>query len=307
MIKRLALVLLLTAACAGTPTPTPTLTPALKALPTHPPPTPAANPSALPAVTLAPAPTAGAAATPAPIPYVVQSGDTFIGIAVQHNVTLEALQALNAGLDPANLKPGQTILLPPEAANTAPAPTGPLAVSVPPFACRPTPVASLLCLTEFVNTTAQPVANLSVKATLESGESAVAYSPLDVIPPGSAAPLAAVFAAGSAATATATMLTADPGGGLAARFVWLAVSEVTGAPAAAGFTLSGAVTNPAASAVRSVTVVATLYNAAGQVTDYRAVILTGSLEGTASQSFSVALPGVNNAARWAVVAQGRAP
>ncbi|TCL57871.1 LysM repeat protein [Hydrogenispora ethanolica] len=46
-------------------------------------------------------------------PYTIQAGDTFIGIARRFGYPLDALLAINPGLDPDRLQVGQTVCLPP--------------------------------------------------------------------------------------------------------------------------------------------------------------------------------------------------
>ncbi len=319
-MKRLLLLTLLLAACttpapAGTDTsgepvePPPTIT--LRALPTHTP-TPGEPVEPLPTDTPLPTPTLLPTATP--IVYVIQTGDTLIGIAVKHNITLEALEAINPGINPTNLQPGQAVFIPapaldPLAPNQAVVAT-PLPVSLDSFQCSPTPVASLICLTEFTNTTDQPIINLSVKATLLNsdnsiGDSTVAFSPLDLIPPGASVPLGAVFNGGSQRLAIASPLTAEVGGGLADLYATLPVPDVTGASDGGAFTLTGTLTNTTPTALNTVVVVGTVYNAAGDVTGYRKIALTQPLAAGESASFSLSMPGVAEAARWQVLAQGR--
>lgn len=88
-------------ASPATPTPPPAAPRAplaASAAPLPPSPTPTAPP---PSVKAAPART-----------HIVKSGDTPATIARQHNVKLEALQAVNPGLDPKRLKIGQSLAVP---------------------------------------------------------------------------------------------------------------------------------------------------------------------------------------------------
>lgn len=321
-MKRLFLLILLTSlvvAC-GTPTPVGTDTPGepvepaptatLRALPTHT--ASPAFPTALPTDTPLPTPTALPTATP--IVYVIQSGDTLIGIAVKHDVTLEALEAINPGINPTNLQPGQAVFIPPPAldplAPNQAAVATPLPITLDSFQCSPTPVASLICLTEFTNNTDQPIINLSVKATLLNsdnsiGDSTVAFSPLDLIPPGVSVPLGAVFNGGSQRLAIASPLTAEVGGGLADLYATLPVPNVTTSTTDGAFTLTGTLTNTSPTALNTIVVVGTVYNAAGAVTGYRKVTLPAPLAVGESAAFTLSMPGVAEAARWQVIAQGR--
>jgi hypothetical protein len=184
-------------------------------------------------------------------------------------------------------------------------------VAANPFTCYPTPAASLICLSEFVNTAGQPIVNLAVQATLINedgtpGSSGMAYSPLDLIPPGAVVPLAVVFnAPAEGNTANALVTQADSGAGLADRFALLTVNDVSGSPAQGGFTVNGSLVNPISTELRSVVVIATVYNALGSVTGYRKIVLAEPLAANASAVFSIILPGNSEADRWTVIAQGR--
>lgn len=100
-----------TAAVSATATPTPpvTRTPAATT-------TAAATPGASPSPSASPSPAGSptASATPAagPRTYVVRSGDTLSSIAAEHGTTVEAIVALNPGLEPNTLQVGAEIRLP---------------------------------------------------------------------------------------------------------------------------------------------------------------------------------------------------
>ena len=102
----------------ATDTPEPTATPEAvatrepAATATPAPATPAATPVSTPAPTAAPEPTAAPALEP--IEYESVAGDTLSAIAVEFNVTIEAILALNPGLEPDSIQIGQTILVPRE-------------------------------------------------------------------------------------------------------------------------------------------------------------------------------------------------
>lgn len=92
--------------------------------------TPTATPTSTPTQT--PTPTS----TPTPIPplvHQVQEGETLIDIAVMHDTTVEAILALNPGVEPALINVGQVLLIP--AVTPTPGPTSTLEPGVP----TPTP------------------------------------------------------------------------------------------------------------------------------------------------------------------------
>ncbi len=94
-------------ALTPSPTPTLTLTPTVT-------PTATLTPTATPTATLTP--------TPAPIVHTVQRGDTFLGIANQYGVELDALLAANNLKATDILQPGDKLIIPAGAAE-APLPT----------------------------------------------------------------------------------------------------------------------------------------------------------------------------------------
>jgi len=95
---------------AATPEPVATSEPA--ATPTPAPATPAPTPVATPTPTATPEPTPAPA--PGPIEYEIVAGDTLSAIAVEFDVTVEAILALNPGLEPDSIQIGQVILVPRE-------------------------------------------------------------------------------------------------------------------------------------------------------------------------------------------------
>ena len=95
---------------AATAEPVATSEPA--ATPTPAPATPEPTPVATPTPTATPEPTPAPAA--GPIEYEIVAGDTLSAIAVEFDVTVEAILALNPGLEPDSIQIGQVILVPRE-------------------------------------------------------------------------------------------------------------------------------------------------------------------------------------------------
>ncbi len=104
-----------TAAVSATATATPPGTRTPGAL-TTPAPTSRATPGASPSPPASPSPagspTAAATPTPGPRTYTVRAGDTLSSIAAEHGTTVDAIVALNPGLDPDTLQVGAEIRLP---------------------------------------------------------------------------------------------------------------------------------------------------------------------------------------------------
>lgn len=87
--------------------------------------TPTRAPTATPTQTPSPTPTLPPSPTPTPVPpieYVVQQGDTLLGIALQFDVTTDQIIAYN-NLDSDIIVEGQTLLIPPPIPTPGPSPT----------------------------------------------------------------------------------------------------------------------------------------------------------------------------------------
>jgi LysM repeat protein len=157
--------------------------------------------------------------TPTPIIYVVQAGDTLIGIAKQFGVTAQFLQDVNAILDPRRLQIGQELLIPPEEPDTGPGlPTAtPVPVEVEGTAIYETPSGSLLLLGSVFNGNAEPLERVAVEASLldAGGEPVVtewAGASLQVVPAGESSAFAILFSSVPEpfVTFTVRVLSADP-------------------------------------------------------------------------------------------------
>ncbi len=94
--------------------PTPTPTPAARTETAVALTTPTGTPTATPGP-YTPAPTDTPTVTPTPIFYEVQAGDTLLGIAHRYGISLAALQEANGIIDPRSLQVGQRLVIPREA------------------------------------------------------------------------------------------------------------------------------------------------------------------------------------------------
>lgn len=137
--------------------------------------------------------------SPTPSIYEVRAGDTLSGIAYTFGVSLDELQALNPDVSPNNMPIGTKLKIPaastrlPSASTPTPAP-----VSVEQITCFSSAEGGGWCFVLVFNDNAAPLENLSARVVLLDGTgneaaSALALSPLDILPPGSRLPLAVYF------------------------------------------------------------------------------------------------------------------
>lgn len=273
-----------------------------------------------------PTPTFTPVPSPTPVVYVVQSGDTLLGIALQYGVSVDALRDANGLENPQFLSIGQALIIPvgheevqvtlgaPGENLILPTPT-PLPLSLAGVTFYHTPVGGLWCLGEVVNDSQGPVTNLQIQVVLVDA----AGNPLDVgmtlaaadyLPGGARAPFALLFKSPPAnvATVRATLVRAEPIGEITAAFVPLAVAGGAGAVSGPQYRVSGQVVNDSGVAVERVTVVVTIYDARQRVLGYRQAQLMaeGVLEAGTTLPFAVLLTpqGLESPANFSILAWG---
>jgi LysM repeat protein len=244
--------------------------------------------------------------SPTPIVYVVQRGDTLLGIAMEYGVSVEAIQRTNGIEDPRFLRVGQELLIPTgeeedEASSGGlllPTPT-PIPFDVQGVACYETPAGSLWCLGEVVNTAAAPVTNVQTLVTLfDTGGRRLAeadtFVAADLIPPGERSPFGVLFVEPPPGQTVpqVTILRGEVAGELTASYVPVSAIEVEGKLSGPQFEVIGQVQNDnTEKAAGSVSVVVTTYDADGLVTGFRqkAVDLETPLAPGATAPFSLLL------------------
>lgn len=288
-------------------TPTPPATPEVR-LPTH---TPRATHTPL---LLTPLPTSTFTPSPTPVVYVVQAGDTLIGIAKKYGVSVEAIQEANAILDPHRLQIGQELLIPQEENNRTPTPT-PTAV---PFEIlninfHESPVGSLWCLGEVLNVAGFDIERVQVEVSLYGEEGDVlatgsSFVALDVVPEGGKAPFAILFSEPPQRFAKYKVipLSGDPVLYLGNRYLDLEIVNERGFFEENVFILTGEVMNKGDFPAKEVTVVVTVYNVEGRVAGFRQVELNAEilLPGTSS-AFLTSLSPIGEVITYTFVAQGK--
>ncbi len=268
--------------CGSVVTPAGTAPPA--SIPAAPPPTPTVRAPSGPGSGTRGSGLLPATPTPSPPPiiYVVQEGDTLAGIAARYGVSVEALQRVNNVPNPLFLQIGQRLIIPvgEEEARAPtellPTPT-PMPAGIRGVAFYETPVGSLHCLGEVVNTTAYTLTNIQVQVVLfDAGGTPVAegkaFAAADLLPPAARAPFSLLFMAppSNFVAHQVYLIRGEAAGESAAKYVPLGVEDVRSAPYGPQFEISGTVRNldPGRSA-RVVIVVATTYDENGLVNGFR--------------------------------------
>ncbi len=238
------------------------------------PPTPDSDSSAW-----SPLGTPGPAVSPTPIVHVVQAGETLVSIALDYDVDVELLQWVNNISDPRLLRAGQQLVIPTgdEAITTPlplllPTPT-PLAAGVRGEGCYQTPVGSLQCLGEIVNTGAFTITNVHVNVALVDASGGVllgadAQTAAHVVPPGGRSPFRLLFTTPPEGWAGLSVVVAraEVAGLLPPSYVPMIVVESEGAPDDAQYEVTGVVENASRELLaESVSVIVTAYNEEGYV------------------------------------------
>jgi LysM repeat protein len=319
----LAAALMAVTACGKVVTPQPTVdtVPASTAPPAA---TPTPRPTATAPLT-PPAATTTPTVTPTPIIHVVQEGETLLSIAFDYGVNLQALQTVNGIENPQFLQVGQNLIIPTGEEETGvtpglllPTPT-PLPFSLEGIAFHETPVGSLWCMGDIVNTTAFTLTNVQVHVTLfdAAGERLTetdAFAAVDLIPPGARAPFGILFTNPPPGWTSpqVTIVRGEAAGALAASYVPIAVIEKDGQPSGSQFQVSGLVQNTSTEqAAGSVSIIVTTYDDQGMVTGFRQgkADVEGPLARGATAPFTLLLTfhGDTPPTDFNVIALGRIP
>jgi LysM repeat protein len=136
--------------------------------------------------------------TPTPIIYIVVQGDTLIGIAARYGITPEALIAANPGVQTAPLPVGTKLIIPSGDSTTAGSEPTPVPLPVQQARCWTETDGGLWCFALVPNQYADTMENLSAKfSLLDAGghqiASGTAFGLLDILPSGESMPLAVHF------------------------------------------------------------------------------------------------------------------
>jgi hypothetical protein len=231
----------------------------------------------------------------------VQAGDTLLNIAIQFDRTTEEIQVANGIADPRFLQIGQEIIIPPPQVSPedppTPTPTPPV-LKVGAISFQETRQGTLWCLGEVSNPGTVPLAEVVVEASLLDGAGVVltrgaAYTQLDVIQPGQAAPFAILFDSppSSFAQYHVVAVSGVPISDQARYYFDLETFDLHGSPEGlATYRLSGQLRNSGASDAESIRLVAIAYDADKRVLAQRqAELAVTLLKAGATTSFELDL------------------
>ncbi len=253
-----------------------------------------------------PLPSASPTASPTPIVYVVEEGDTLLAIAWQRGNTVDEILALNPGVQPEQLQIGQQIVLPPPATPlaqmTASTPV-PLQLTLVQIQAYRTPVGSLWLLGEVRNDGAQPVENVQLEIGLrdEAGNllrTAVTWTAAAVVPAGETAPYGVLVSEMPPGFAypTVSVVGGQSVQDLGTRYLGVVVRETTVSFDGERVQVAGEVHNDGDGVATAVRLIVTLFDSQGQISGY------------AQQSLDEALlPGDNRPFVFDITAPGGEP
>jgi hypothetical protein len=218
---------------------------------------------------------------------------------------VEAIQSANGIENPQFLQIGQELIIPAGDDETGSIPglllptATPLPLVIQGVAFYETPVGSLWCLGEVVNTTDLTLANAQVYVSLFDAiggrlVEASAFAAAEAIPPGERSPFGILFTSPPPGwvSSQVTIMRGEAAGPLAASYVSMAVTETEGQPAGPQFHVSGIVQNISADQTAgSVDVIVTTYDVEGLVTAFRQgpVEIAGALAPGSTAPFTIRL------------------
>ncbi len=312
IVNGVVLLLLFLAGCQSsdvvvvtpTLTPSPTLLPLQTAVSTQPAATATvilATPTPFPTVTPAPSPT--------PVIYTVQDGDTLLAIAINHQTTTEAIEALNPEVDARLLSIGQTIILPSSptitiAAAEVNAPV-PIQAEIVNISSYDTPLGGVWVLGEVKNSGNAPIANVQIEVALAT-ITQTAWAATAVISPNQTAPFAVLFPQQIEVQPVVSIIGGESVGDLGDRYVALTAVDTALEIMGDGVLVNGRLRNNGTLTATQISLTTTFYDADGAITGYDYRVLGDELLPAAAISFSfITTPPSGNTTDFTITAQGK--
>ncbi len=268
------------------------------AVPTHTPQigvsfvTRAAPTTAVIQTTPTPLPTPTVTPTATPVIYQIEAGDTILGIALQRGTTVDEILALNPGIVPENLQIGQPVVLPPPPTASALLVQGtsvPVQIAVTKIHAYRTPVGSLWLLGEVTNEGETAVENVQVEIGLLTADgqiigNATAWAATAIILPGERGPFGVLineppdeFEAGDFAQPSVAVVGGQAVVELGTRTLDVVVLESELVLNEDSVLLEGTIFNGGETIVSQVQLIATFYDAQGNVTGFQQQVVADEM------------------------------
>ena len=256
-------------------------------------------------ITPTPSPTPSATPTATPIVYLIEEGDTLLGIAIDNNTTTAEIEALNPGIQPNLLQIGQQVILPPPATPSFQASAAtlvPLQIEVVNLNAYRTPAGSLWLVGEVMNHSHLMAENIQLQIGLSdvTGQgitTIMTWVKPSIISPVSKAPFGVLVAelnldsnirlAPPSAAIIGGQTLVDMGN----RYLDLAVTDPEATIEESQVAIQGQIENTGETRTESLLLVTTFYDALGNVAGFHELSLNFPLEPGERRPFSfVAAP-----------------
>jgi LysM repeat protein len=234
--------------------------------------------------------------TAAPEAYIVQAGDTLVGIAAARGASLEEILALNSDVRPEFLLVGQEIIVPPRPEiepTAAPPSAGRISVEIAGLKTYVSATGGSWVLGEIVNSSLQAVELVQVWVAMMSPEGetlaseTVWITPV-IIPSSGRAPFGALFSEVSpvGAIVQADIVAGRPVNNLGNRYLDLAVIDAEVTIGDNPIRVAGSIENQGQYPAGQISLVTTFYDDQGSVTGFHELGLDETVEPGESRPFA---------------------
>lgn len=253
--------------------------------------------------TATPLPTPTITPSPTPIVYLVQEGETLLEIALLNGTTVEAITAVNPGMNPDFLSIGQAVVLPPPSVIVTQIERGtavPVQVMVGQVQTYQTAVGSLWIMGEVINDGSLPVELVQVKIDLSDvdGElvrSFEVWTAVSLIQPGAKAPFGVLVpeVPANLNQPVVSIVSGNSVVDLGSRSMDVVVVETAVSTQSERVQLTGSMQNSGDQPVNQMILTTTFYNDQGNITGFQQQVLSQMLQmgETAVFTLNAAPPG----------------
>jgi LysM repeat protein len=244
-----------------------------------------------------PSPTITLTPTPTPFIYIVVEGDTLFDIAARHGTTIEAILALNPGLQPELLSIGQELILPEQVRPDPTATSGTAnqsSIVISGLVAYRTPTNGIWILGELTNQGGQDLENVQVTVTLldDAGQSVQEdniWPATNIIEAGNKAPFGTLVIPAPSVDVSpdAIVVSADPIIDLGNRYLDFEVANVEAEINGGQAMIIGEIVNTGDKNATEIALIVTLYDGEGNVTGYQKSYLDEPLVSGSTTPFEI--------------------